>query len=87
MLMTPNMHKTLKFVSDDQKMQNLIKNLKTTNLSKAAFTELNQHVYQESRFNIFTHVRRFYAAKNKSVIAEAPVSITSPAPWQVFKVD
>lgn len=87
MLMTPNMHKTLQFVSEDQKMQSLIRDLKETGLEKSSFTKLNQHIYSESLFNVFTHVRRFYAAKDRSLIMEAPVSITSPAPWQVFKMD
>lgn len=87
MLMTPHMHKTLEFVSQDAEMQNLIKNLKASGLEKLAFTKLNRHIYEESLFNIFTHVRRFYAAKDSSLIMEAPVSITSPAPWQVFNVE
>lgn len=87
MLMTPNMHKTLQFVSQDAEMQNLIRNLKTSGLEKSAFIKLNQHIYGQSLFNVFTHVRRFYAAKDRSLIMEAPVSITSPAPWQVFRMD
>lgn len=87
MLMTPKMHKTLQFVSEDSKMQSLIRNLKDSGLQKDSFNKLNQHIYDEALFNVFTHLRRFYAAKDKSLIMEAPVSITSPAPWQVFKVD
>ena len=87
MLMTPNMHKTLQFVSQDAEMQNLIRNLKTSGLEKSAFAKLNQHIYSESLFNVFTHLRRFYAAKDSSLIMEAPVSITSPAPWQVFRME
>lgn len=87
MLMTPNMHKGLKFVSNDIKMQGLIKDLKDSRLEKSAFVKLNQHIYDESLFNVFTHVRRFYAAVDKSLIMEAPVSITSPAPWQMFRVE
>lgn len=87
MLMTPNMHKSLKFVSEDQKMQELIRNLKSSGLQNSAFTELNKHIYQESLFNVFSHVRRFFVVKDKKILQEAPVSITSPAPWQFFKVD
>lgn len=86
MLMTPNMHKALKFVCRDEKMQKLIRNLKKSNLDKKSFVELNQQIYDEATFNIYTHIRRFYASADQSLIAEAPVSITSPAPWQVFKV-
>lgn len=87
MLMTPNMHKSLKFVSEDQKMQELIRNLKSSGLQNSAFVELNKHIYQESLFNVFSHVRRFFVVKDKKILQEAPVSITSPAPWQVFKVE
>lgn len=87
MMMTPNMHKTLQFVSQDAEMQNLIRNLKISGLEKSAFIKLNQHIYSQSLFNVFTHVRRFYAAKDRSLIMEAPVSITSPAPWQVFRIE
>lgn len=87
MLLTPNMHKTLHFVSQDTVMQSLIKDLKESGLEKSAFQKLNQHIYNQSLFNVFNHVRRFYAAKDRSSIMEAPVSITSPAPWQVFRME
>lgn len=87
MLMTPNMHKSLKFVGEDQKMQELIRKLKSSGLQNSAFTELNKHIYQESLFNVFSHVRRFFVVKDKKILQEAPVSITSPAPWQFFKVE
>lgn len=86
MLMTPNMHKALNFVSRDHEMQSLIRNIKKSNLDKKSFAQLNQHIFDEATFSVYTHIRRFYAAYDKSLIMEAPVSITSPAPWQVFKV-
>lgn len=87
MLLTQNMHKSMKFVSEDQKMQDLIRNLKISGLQSSAFVELNKHIYKESLFNVFSHIRRFFAVKDKKILQEAPVSITSPAPWQLFKVD
>jgi ABC-type transport system substrate-binding protein len=83
MLFTPNLHKPLKHISDDEKLQMLIGKLGT---GAAAYTETNRYLYEESRFNVYTHLRRFFATKNKSILAEVPFAITSPAPWQVFKV-
>ncbi len=90
MLMTPNMHEVLNFATRDEKLQTLIRNLKSNlqlNSHSEAFENINRYIYKQSIFNVFTHVRRFYASKNKSLLAEAPTSITSPAPWQVFKLD
>ena len=87
MLLTPNMHKLLQFVSNDDLAQNLIKNLKIGNDNNPdAFKKLNQYVFNESKFNVFAHVRRFYASDSLSNISELPVSITSPAPYQVFRL-
>gem|GEM_PF-1716118 len=87
MLLTPNMHKLLQFVSDDDHIQKLIKNLKKINdPSVDAFKELNQYIFNEAKFNVFAHVRRFYASNSILNIAELPVSITSPAPYQVFRM-
>ncbi len=87
MLLTPNMHKILQFVAQDEKLQKLIRNLKANEDSKSdAFRALNQYLHDEALFNVFTHVRRFYAATDENLIAELPISITSPAPWQVFRI-
>ncbi len=87
MLLTPNMHKLLQFVSNDDLAQNLIKDLKKGNDNKPdAFKKLNQYIFNEGKFNVFAHVRRFYASDSLSNISELPVSITSPAPYQVFRL-
>jgi hypothetical protein len=87
MLLTPNMHKLLQFVSNDDRAQKLIKDLKSTEGTNAkAFSELNQYIFDDAKFNVFAHVRRFYAAQSLESMAELPVSITSPAPWQVFRM-
>ncbi len=88
MLLTPNMHKILQFVTKDQKVQTLIKKLKNGQENDtAAFKEINHYIFNEASFNVFAHVRRFFASDNLDNIAELPISITSPAPWQVFKVN
>jgi hypothetical protein len=87
MLFTPNLHKSLSFVSQAPKTQILVKNLESTKDKNSAFAILNRHIFSGSLFNVFTHVRRFVASKDQRLIQEAPVSITAPAPWQYFKVE
>ncbi len=84
MLLTPNLHKPLKHVSDDEKLQSLIAQLSS---SSSNYAKVNRYLFEEARFNVYTHVRRFFAAKNKKLLGDVPFAITSPAPWQVFKVN
>lgn len=84
MLLTPNLHKPLKHVSDDDNLQTLISQL---NSSSSTYAKVNRYLFEEARFNVYTHVRRFFAAKNKNLLGDVPFAITSPAPWQVFRVD
>lgn len=84
MLLTPNLHKPLKHVSDDEKLQTLIGQLSS---SSSTYAKVNRYLFEEARFNVYTHVRRFFAAKNKNLLGDVPFAITSPAPWQVFRVD
>lgn len=86
MLFTPNMHAFLKHVSKDDHLQRLIQDLKGPGDSSTAFENLNRYLHDQAVFNVFTHVRRFYASPNEQLIAEIPLSITSPTPWQVFRV-
>lgn len=87
MLLTPNMHKLLQFVSQDDIAQGLIKNLKTSAENNSeAFKTLNQYLHDKALFNVYTHIRRFYTSPHKNIVAELPISITSPAPWQVFRM-
>lgn len=82
MLFTPDLHKPLQHLSGDAQLQQLIRNL---NANPESFRELNRFVYADARLNIYTHVRRFFASKNKNLLGEVPFAITSPAPWQVFE--
>lgn len=83
MLLTPNMHKLLQFVSNNDQLQKMIQELDGSTL---AFEALNQYIYNDAKMNIFAHVRRFYASSKEGSISELPMSITSPAPWQVFNL-
>lgn len=83
MLFTPNLHKGLQFVSRDHELQSLI--------GKALSGEtdpkvVNQYIHDEAIFNVYAHLRRFFASPSKDLLSdEIPFAITSPAPWQVFR--
>lgn len=83
MLFTLNLHKPLRHVSEDSKLQKFISRLEE---DKSAYADVNRYLFDEARFNVYAHLRRFFAAKDKTLIGEVPFAITSPAPWQVFKV-
>ncbi len=84
MLLTPNLHKPLKHVSDDESLQTVIAQLSS---SSSAYAKVNRYLFEDAKFNVYMHVRRFFAAKDMKLIGEVPFAISSPAPWQVFKVD
>ena len=84
MLFTPGFAQALEFVTSDEKMLSLVRALKTSSDKPASFAQLNRYMYTDAKFNVYAHARRFFAAKDRSMIAEAPNSITAPAPWQVF---
>lgn len=89
MLLTPNMHKILHFVTKDDKVQSLIRSLKGSREinNSESFKKLNQYVHDQALFNVFAHVRRFYSSNSlENISSDLPVSITSPAPWQVFRM-
>ncbi len=82
MLFTPNLHKALKFVSDDTKLQKMI-----SELDSGTYAQVNRYLYDEAMFNVYSHLRRFFASPSKKLLVDVPFAITSPAPWQVFKVN
>lgn len=83
MLFTPNLHKPLKQLTSDSKFQQLLANLDN---GANSFKSANEYLFQESLFNVYGHQRRFFAVKNDSQVHLLNFAITSPAPWQVFKV-
>lgn len=84
MLFTPNLHKALKFVSDDSKLQKMISELDS---GQGNYAQVNRYLYDEATFNVYSHLRRFFASPSKKLLVDVPFAITSPAPWQVFKVN
>ncbi len=84
MLFTPGLHKVFTYQSKDKQLQNMISSLSK---EQKGYTQLNQYLYDEALFNVYSHLRRFYASPNKKLINDVPFAISSPAPWQVFGAD
>lgn len=84
MLFTPNLHKALRFVSDDSKLQKMISELDS---GQGKYAQVNRYLHDEAMFNVYSHLRRFFASPSKNLLVDVPFAITSPAPWQVFKVN
>lgn len=85
MLFTPNLHKPLEHISKDEMLQTLIRKVQDNESDTNAFKSVNQYLYEEGMFNVYSHVRRFFAAKDAKLLTEFPAAITSPSPWQVFR--
>lgn len=81
MLFTPGLHKPLKFLSDDRELQNLIAGLTG---EEKSYAKLNQYLYEKGLFNVYAHLRRFYASSCEAALKGVHFAISSPAPWQVF---
>ena len=89
MLFTPGLHATLKSLQQDQMLQSMLQNLRKEMPPaerRVAALAINQYLFDESIFNVVTHVKRLFFSSKSHGPAEMPLSITSPAPWQVFEV-
>ena len=85
MLFTPNLHKILSFVSRDGSLQKLIKDVVKESESQGSYKVVNQYLFDESLFNVYTHIRRFYFTKNNSYLKKPQLGMSAPNPWQVFE--
>ena len=86
MLFTPNLHKALNFVTQDEKFQNLIRDAVNNSENESYYKAVNQYLYEEGLINIYAHVRRFYFSKNKNFLKKSPLGYSAPTPWQVFEL-
>ncbi len=85
MLFTPNLHKPLNFITKDESLQKLIKNLVVDQTDKTKYFEVNKYLHDQAMFNVYTHVRRFYFSKAKNKLKQIPQGSAAPTPWQVFE--
>lgn len=83
MLFTPNMHKLLSPITEDEKLQKL---LGQVDESVEAYKTVNHYLFKEAKFNVYNHPRRFFASKDRDTLTDFPFALTYPSPWQVFRV-
>lgn len=84
MLLTPNLHKPLKFIAQDPKLQAMLNGLEFESDPNPRLQQINRYVYEQALMNVYAHSKRIYLVKNVSNAGNIPVAITPPAPWQVF---
>ncbi len=88
MLFTPNLHKGIQHFWNDQTLQNLLGALvHDGEVNNQSLEDVNEYLFRDGKFNVYSHVRRFYASKNKAHIQNLPIGVTSPSPWHLFEDD
>lgn len=85
MLFTPNLHKVLKHFWKDNILQDHLKTIvQNGEVNSDAIDAVNSYLFQDGKINVYSHIRRFYASKNKDLVKNLPIGITSPSPWHLF---
>ncbi len=85
MLFTPNLHKGLKHFWNDQVLQGFLQTIVTNGeVNVSTVDAINNYLFQDAKLNVYSHIRRFYASKNKELVQRFPIGITSPSPWHLF---
>ncbi len=84
MLFTPNLHRSLDFVTKDENLQRLIGELRDSPTDSTKIDRVNQYIHDEALFNVYSYVRRFFLSNDQQHKLDLQFAITSPAPWQVF---
>jgi ABC-type transport system substrate-binding protein len=85
MLFTPNLHKGLQHFWKDEKLQERLNTIvKDGDVNMASVNSINSYLFADAKFNVYSHIRRFYASKSKDLVQHLPIGITSPSPWHLF---
>ena len=85
MLFTPNLHKGLKHFWEDKTLQTTLnKVVSNGKINMEAVDSANTHLFSDAKFNVYSHIRRFYASTNNDLVKNLPIGITSPSPWHLF---
>lgn len=85
MLFTPNLHKVLKHFWKDNILQDYLRTIvQNGEVNSDAIDAVNSYLFQDGKINVYSHIRRFYASKNKELVKNLPIGITSPSPWHLF---
>lgn len=85
MLFTPNLHKGLKHFWNDLKLQSQLQKIVSDGkVNDQIIDSVNNYLFADSKLSVYSHIRRFYASKNKDLVLKRPQGITSPSPWHLF---
>ncbi|NRA68165.1 MAG: hypothetical protein HRU19_27020 [Pseudobacteriovorax sp.] len=87
MFFTPGMHSILKYVTNDQSLQNIVDRLfveTDPKESKKIFAELNLFLNQQALIVPLSHYGLVYISKN-SHLTKTVISTGEPSPWHLFK--
>lgn len=87
MLFTPNLHPMLKYIANDKVIVDLLEKLRFVNTpdkESALLKQVNLHLYNDAKMNVFLHTRKFYVSPNKNILRDLAQGVASPAAWQVF---
>lgn len=82
MLFTPNLHRPLKQLTSDDRLQSLLEKLGDR---ADAYQAVSRSLFDDALLNIYSHQRRFFATSKATSVEALNFAITSPAPWQVFR--
>ncbi|NJL25055.1 MAG: hypothetical protein HC902_07690 [Calothrix sp. SM1_5_4] len=87
MLFTQNMHKHLAAVASNSQLQSAIRAARGAHDGIQNMHAINQILFDEAIYNIYTHHQYFYAAAKlqERVLRQSPIGVTVPYPWQVFR--
>lgn len=85
MLFTPNLHKVLEHFWTDDRLQGYLRDVvKDGVVNSDAVDGVNAYLFTNSKLNVYSHIRRFYASKNKELVQHLSIGITNASPWQIF---
>ncbi len=80
MYFTKNLHKTLKYVWEDEGLYNLIEKINHHDIKKS-LEAINKHIFLDSRLGVYMHFRRFYATNKSLKVERTSTSISVSPPW------
>ncbi|MBX3022682.1 MAG: hypothetical protein KF799_13500 [Bdellovibrionales bacterium] len=87
MLFTPNMHKHLSTVAENDQLQKAIRTARLHNGKLSALHDINRILYDDAIYNVYTHHQYFYVVhkEHEKYLRGSPIGVTIPYPWQVFR--
>ena len=59
MLLTPNLHKPLRFVAQDQRLQEMLESLVQNSNDQNLYKQINQYIYDKALMGVYSHKKIF----------------------------